>query len=104
LATKEDILEQLVKEYLIHKGYFIKHNDNFLPSKQHEYFVSNQDLNHSDIDVLVIHPLLTGPEQVIAVRCKSWQSDFSIQRELNAIKRMIIYVTNTAMLDGYKPN
>jgi hypothetical protein len=61
-------------------------------------------LNHSDIDVLVIHPLLTGPEQVIAVRCKSWQSDFSIQRELNAIKRMIVYVTNTAMLDGYKPN
>jgi hypothetical protein len=87
LATKEDILEQLVKEYLIHKGYFIKHNDNFLPSKQHEYFVSNQDLNHSDIDVLVIHPLLTGPEQVLAVSCKSWQSGFNIQRELNAIKK-----------------
>jgi hypothetical protein len=86
LATKEDILEQLVEEYLIHKGYFIKHNVKFLPSKHHEDFVSNQDSNHSDIDVLAIHPLLTGPEQVLAVSCKSWQSGFNIQRELNAIK------------------
>jgi hypothetical protein len=83
LATKEDILEQLVEEYLIHKGYLIKHNVKFLPSKQHEDFVSNQDSNHGDIDVLAIHPLLTGPEQILAVSCNSWQSGFNIQRELS---------------------
>jgi hypothetical protein len=86
LATKEDILEQLVEEFLIHQGYFIKHNVKFVPNKQHPDFISNQDSNHSDIDVLAIHPLLTGPKRVLAVSCKSWQSGFNIQTELNAIK------------------
>lgn len=86
MATKEDILEQLVEEFLIHQGYFIKHNVKFVPNKQHPDFISNQDSNHSDIDVLAIHPLLTGPKRVLAVSCKSWQSGFNIQTELNAIK------------------
>jgi hypothetical protein len=86
MATKEDILEQLVEEYLTHKGYFVRHNIKYLPSKEHPDFITNQDSNHSDIDVLAIHPLLQGPERVLAVSCKSWQSGFNISTELNAIK------------------
>ena len=43
MATKEDILEQIVEEYLIHKGYFVQHNIKFLPSRDHPEFVLNKD-------------------------------------------------------------
>ncbi len=86
MATKEDILEQLVEEYLIHKGYFVRHNIKFLPRKNHPNFDSKKDSNHSDIDVLAFHPLKYGHEKVLAVSCKSWQSGFNISTELNAIK------------------
>ena len=52
MATKEDILEQIVEEYLVHKGYFVQHNLKFLPRKDHPDFISNKDSNHSDIDVI----------------------------------------------------
>ena len=35
MATKEDILEQIVEEYLIHQGYFVQHNLKFLPRRDH---------------------------------------------------------------------
>lgn len=76
MATKEDILEQLVEEYLIHRGYFVRHNVKFLPRKDHADFKSSLDSNHSDIDVLAFNPLLQGPNRVWAVSCKSWQSGF----------------------------
>ena len=85
MATKEDILEQIVEEYLVHKGYFVQHNIKFLPRKDHPDFVLNQDSNHSDIDVLGFHPKLSGPEKVVAVSCKSWQSGFNPSSELSAI-------------------
>ena len=65
-----------MEEYLIHKGYFVQHNVKFRPSRDHPEYVSNQDSNHSDIDVLGIHPLREGPDRVWAVSCKSWQSGF----------------------------
>ena len=86
MATKEDILEQIVEEYLIHSGYFVRHNIKFLPSRDHPDFVSNQDSNHSDIDVLAIHPHLSGAQRVVAVSCKSWQSGFDPISELAAIR------------------
>ena len=85
MATKEDILEQIVEEYLVHKGYFVQHNIKFLPRKDHPDFVLNKDSNHSDIDVLAIHPKLSGPEAVMAVSCKSWQSGFNPASEIDAI-------------------
>jgi hypothetical protein len=33
VATKEDILEQIVEEYLSHKGYFVRHNIKFVQTK-----------------------------------------------------------------------
>ena len=43
MATKADILEQIVDEYLVHKGYFVQHNPKFLPRKDQPDFVTNQD-------------------------------------------------------------
>lgn len=48
MATKEDILEQIVEEYLLHQGYFVRHNIKYLPDKTHPDFVQNKDSNHSD--------------------------------------------------------
>lgn len=31
MAAKEDILEQIVEEYLLHAGYFVRHNLKFRP-------------------------------------------------------------------------
>jgi hypothetical protein len=53
MSIKEDILEQLVEEYLLHQGYFIQHNIKFRPSSDHPKFDKKQDSNHSDIDVVV---------------------------------------------------
>ena len=74
MATKEDILEQLVEEFLIHRGYFVRHNVKFIPRKDHIDFSSKLDSNHSDIDVLGYNPLIQGHERVWAVSCKSWQA------------------------------
>jgi len=83
---KEDILEQLVDEYLMHKGYFTIHNVKFKPRKDHPDFISKADAVTSDIDVLAIHPRLNGHDRVIAVSCKSWQQGFSPGQWLNAIE------------------
>lgn len=87
MATKEDILEQIAEEYLIHKGYFVQHNIKFLPRKDHPDFVKRQDSNHSDLDVLGYNPNLQGPERVYAVSCKSWQSGFRPNSEIDAIEQ-----------------
>lgn len=85
MATKEDILEQIVEEYLVHKGYFVQHNIKFLPRKDHPDFITNQDSNHSDIDVIGYHPLIEGERKVMVVSCKSWQQGFNPASELDAI-------------------
>lgn len=86
MATKEDILEQLVEEYLLHQGYFVRHNVKYLPKRDHADFVSNQDSNHSDIDVIGYHPTLSGASRVLVVSCKSWQGGFNPAVELKHIK------------------
>jgi hypothetical protein len=86
VATKEDILEQLVEEYLLHQGYFVRHNVKYLPKRDHADFVSNQDSNHSDIDVIRYHPTLSGVSRVLVVSCKSWQGGFNPAVELKHIK------------------
>jgi len=85
MATKEDILEQIVEEYLISKGYFVRHNLKFLPPKSHRNFVAKEDVNHSDIDVLGYHPTKRGPDKIWAVSCKSWQSGFNAEAWLRNI-------------------
>lgn len=87
MATKEDILEQLVEEYLLHEGYFVRHNVKFLPRKDHPDFVSNQDSNHSDIDVIGYHPSRSGAGRVVVVSCKSWQGGFDPETEIKNIEQ-----------------
>ena len=86
MASKEDILEQLVEEFLIHRGYFVRHNIKFLPRKDHPDFVSKQDSNHSDIDVLGFNPKLKGPNRVWAVNCKSWQAGLNPEQKIKQIR------------------
>jgi hypothetical protein len=85
VATKEDILEQLVEEYLLHQGYFVQHNIKYRPYDSHPEYVKQSDSNHSDIDILGIHPKLTGDDRIVAVSCKSWQGGFNPAAELDAI-------------------
>ena len=82
---KEDILEQMVDEYLQHKGYFTRHNIKYRPSDDHDEYDSRQDAVHSDIDVVGIHPRLDSVRRVVVVSCKSWQSGFHTERLLDAI-------------------
>lgn len=85
MAIKEDVLEQIVEGYLLHKGYFVQHNVKFRPSKNHPDFISNQDSNHSDIDMVGYHPTEDGYKKVLAVSCKSWQGGFDPSVQLSAI-------------------
>ena len=87
MSTKEDILEQLVEEYLLHEGYFVQHNIKFRHNARHVDYVKQSDSNHSDIDVLGIHPLRKGDDRVVAVSCKSWQSGFNPATELESITK-----------------
>lgn len=86
MATKEDILEQIVEEYLLHSGYFVRHNVKFRPRRDHADFISNQDSNHSDIDVIGFHPKKLGPDRVLVVSCKSWQDGFDPASEIASIE------------------
>jgi len=82
---KEDILEQLVDDYLQSRGYFTQHNLKFRPRADHPDFKSQQDSNHSDIDVIGLHPKLSGFDRVWVVSCKSWQSGFDVRAKLSEI-------------------
>lgn len=79
---KEDVLEQIVDDYLNFKGYFTIHNVPFHPDKEREDYDSRQDSVPSDIDVIGINPLKRGRERVVAVTCKSWQGGFDAERLL----------------------
>ena len=85
MAIKEDILEQIVEGYLLHKGYFVRHNVKFRPNKEHPNFIPKEDSNHSDIDVLGYHPTKVGHDKIWAVSCKSWQEGFNPSKQINAI-------------------
>jgi hypothetical protein len=84
---KEDILEQLVDDYLMHKGYFTRHNIRFKPSRNHAEYISKQDSVASDIDVIAVHPRQQGAERVIVVSCKSWQGGFDPAAKISEIRR-----------------
>jgi hypothetical protein len=72
---KEDILEQLVDDYLNHLGYFTIHNVKYRPGRQ----------TPSDIDVIGYSPTAKRSRRVLVVNCKSWQSGFDVGAWENAI-------------------
>jgi hypothetical protein len=69
--VKEDVLEQLVDDYLRHKGCLTRHNIRFRPRADHPAFKKKLNSNDSDIDIIAINPRMKGPGRVWAVTCKS---------------------------------
>jgi len=57
MSQKEDILEQIVEEYLTHKGYFVQRNIKYRPDTRDPDYDAKKDSVHSDIDVLAYNPL-----------------------------------------------
>ena len=84
---KEDILEQLVDDYLQSKGYFTRHNIKFRPRADHPDFQKLMDSNHSDIDVIGYNPKESGHKRVIVVSCKSWQTGFRVSSWLENLAK-----------------
>lgn len=74
---KEDILEQIVDDYLNFKGYFTIHNVKFQPSPSDPEYVKRDDCVASDVDIIGLRPKATGADRVWVVSCKSWQDGFS---------------------------
>ena len=70
---KEDILEQVVDDYLNLQGYFTTHNVPFKPDPTRDDYETAADSVPSDIDVVGFHPRKRGRKRVIVVSCKSWQ-------------------------------
>lgn len=83
---KEDVLEQVVDDYLKQLGYFTQHNIKFRPRKDHPDYVSRDDSVHSDVDVLGIDPRRTDLERVVIVSCKSQQSGFDATGRLAQLR------------------
>jgi hypothetical protein len=83
---KEDVLEQIVDDYLKFRSYFTMHNIGFKPSRDHPEYVSQQDSVASDVDVIALNPRRRGRDRVIVVSCKSWQSGFDADLNLARLR------------------
>lgn len=83
---KEDILEQLIDDYLKFNGFFTIHNVKFQPAKTDPDYVGAEDCVPSDVDVVGFNPMRTGTERVWVVSCKSWQIGFDPKDRIRAIE------------------
>jgi hypothetical protein len=83
---KEDILEQIVDDYLNFRGYFTIHNVKFRPSATDPEYSSRDDCVASDVDVIGLNPQESGADRVWVVSCKSWQDGFSPKDTLRCIE------------------
>ncbi len=84
---KEDVLEQLMEDYLHQEGYFTMHNVKYRPDKGCQGYKASEDCVHSDIDILAINPKKIGYDRVVAISCKSWQGGFNPSFWIKQIKR-----------------
>lgn len=84
---KEDILEQIVDDYLRSSGFFTLHNVKFQPAKTDPDFAQRDDCVPSDIDVVGFHPRRSGADQTWVVSCKSWQAGFDPKRRISLIEQ-----------------
>jgi hypothetical protein len=84
--VKEDILEQLVDDYLKFNGFFTSHNVKFKPAAIHPDYSKQNDSVASDVDVIGFHPMREGTERVWVVGCKSWQIGFDPRDRIAAIE------------------
>jgi hypothetical protein len=82
---KEDILEQLVDDYLKFNGFFTVHNVKFQPAATDPDYIKRDDCVASDVDVIGFHPMREGACRVWVVSCKSWQAGFDPKEKIAAI-------------------
>lgn len=83
---KEDVLEQIVDDYLKFKGYFTIHNIGFRPSPDHPEYQGSQDSVRSDVDVVGYNPTANGVDRVLVVSCKAWQAGFDATANLAELR------------------
>src|SRR4051812_45864827 len=83
---KEDILEQLVDDYLKFNGYFTIHNVKFQPADTAPDYVKQEDCVASDIDVVGYNPARKGTDGIWVVSCKSWQAGFDPKAKIAQIE------------------
>lgn len=83
---KEDILEQLVDDYLKFNGFFTVHNVKFQPAPNDPDYVKKDDCVASDVDVIGFHPRREGPNRIWVVSCKSWQAGFDPKEKIASIE------------------
>jgi hypothetical protein len=84
--VKEDVLEQIVDDYLQFEGYFTIHNVRFRPRPDHPEYRSTDDSVPSDVDVVGYHPGVRGRNRVVVVSCKSWQGGFDATAKLAELR------------------
>lgn len=83
---KEDVLEQIVDDYLQFDGYFTIHNLRFRPHKSHAEYRAADDSVASDVDVVGYNPRKRGRARVVVVSCKAWQSGFDATAHLAELR------------------
>ena len=83
---KEDVLEQIVDDYLQFRGYFTRHNVRFRPQDDHDAFSKLHDSVASDVDVVAYNPRARGIERVMVVSCKAWQGGFNATAKLGELR------------------
>jgi len=84
---KEDILEQLVDDYLNSCGFFTVHNVKFQPAKHSPDFLQKEDAVPSDIDVVGFHPMRQDADRTWVVSCKSWGAGFDPKKRIDLIEK-----------------
>jgi hypothetical protein len=82
---KEDVLEQVTEDFLQMRGYFTRHNVRYRPPVGQGPALPAEAVR-SDIDVVALNPHLSGPDRVMAVSCKSWQSGFNAVLKLKQLR------------------
>jgi hypothetical protein len=87
----EDVLEQVVDDWLRRSGYFTRTNVRFGPVAGVEGYSSSAHNQRSDLDVLAVKPTEAGPARVLAVSCKAMQAGFSPNRWLAAAHADRVY-------------
>ena len=88
----EDVLEQVVDDWLRRQGYFTRTNVRFGPTAGDEGYSSKAHNQQTDLDVLAIKPTAPeGPDRVLAISCKAMQVGFSPNRWLAAATADKIY-------------
>jgi hypothetical protein len=86
MPQKEDILEQIVEEYLIHRGYFVQRNIKYRPDRIDPEYEAKKDSVRSDIDVLAFNPRVKSRKQVLVFNIKSYQAGFNFRAVINQIE------------------